>query len=80
MGSSEIWDKYHECCIGNGENFTRHSRVKLPISNTTIVVRIYPKFSLLSHMLFHVNTILADFCWCFHVHDVQTALLKHMSG
>ena len=18
MGSSEIWDKYHECCIGNG--------------------------------------------------------------
>ena len=25
-------------------------------------------------MLFHVNTILADFCWCFHV---QIALLKH---
>ena len=25
MGSSEIWDKYHKCCIGNGENFTRHS-------------------------------------------------------
>ena len=19
MGSSEIWDKYHECCIGNGD-------------------------------------------------------------
>ena len=19
MGSSEIWDKYHECCIGNGK-------------------------------------------------------------
>ena len=28
-------------------------------------------------MLFHVNTILADFCWCFHVRDVQIALLKH---
>ena len=27
-------------------------------------------------MLFHVNTILPDFCWCFHVHDVQIALLK----
>ena len=22
MGSSEIWDKYHKYCIGNGENFT----------------------------------------------------------
>ena len=21
MGSSEIWDKYHECCIGNGDKF-----------------------------------------------------------
>ena len=30
-------------------------------------------------MLFYVNTILAYFCWCFHVHDVQIALLKHMS-
>ena len=38
MGSSEIWDKYHECCIGNGTNFTRQSLVKLPISNTKKVV------------------------------------------
>ena len=30
-------------------------------------------------MLFHVNTILADVYWCFHVRDVQIALLKHMS-
>ena len=21
MGSSEIWDKYHKCCIGNGDKF-----------------------------------------------------------
>ena len=21
MGSSEIWDKYHQCCIGNGDKF-----------------------------------------------------------
>ena len=21
MGSSEIWDKYHDCCIGNGDKF-----------------------------------------------------------
>ena len=40
MGSSEIWDKYHECCFGNGTNFTRQSRVKLPISNVTRVVFI----------------------------------------
>ena len=26
MGSSEIWDKYHECCIGNGENFTKQAK------------------------------------------------------
>ena len=25
-------------------------------------------------MLFHVNTILADFYWCFHEHDIQIAL------
>ena len=30
-------------------------------------------------MLFHVNALLTDFCWCFHVRDVQIALLKHMS-
>ena len=30
-------------------------------------------------MLFHVNTILADFCWWFQVHDVQIVLLKHYS-
>ena len=46
MGSSEIWDKYHKCCIGNWENFMRHSRVKLPISNNN-KSGIYSKFSLL---------------------------------
>ena len=51
-------------------------RVKLLISNTTRVV--------LSHiftaipMLFHVNTILADFCGCFHVRDVQIVLLQNI--
>ena len=78
MGSSEIWDKYHECCIGNGTNFTRRSRVKLPISNTTLVVFI-PNFHCYTHAIPYVNTILTDFCWCFHVRDVQIALLKHMS-
>ena len=29
-----------------------------------------------AHNLF--NTILTDFCWCFHVRDVQLVLLKHM--
>ena len=30
-------------------------------------------------MLFHDNTILANFYWCFHVRDVQIALLKHVT-
>ena len=71
MGSSEIWDKYHECCIGNRENFmsTRHSRVKLPISSNN-KSGIYPKFSL----LYPCYSMLTDFCWCFHVHNVQIVL------
>ena len=52
MDNSDIWDKYHECCIENRTNFTR------PISNKMRVHRIYLKFSLLY--------VLADFCWCFH--------------
>ena len=68
MGSSEIWDKYHECCIGNGDkfhkemgiNFMRRSRVKFTISNTTRVVFI-PNFTA-THAIFPVNTIL------LHIH------------
>ena len=51
--------------------------MKLPISNTTGAVFI-PNFTVIP-MLYHVNTILTDFCWCFHVGDEQIALLKHMS-
>ena len=52
MGSSEIWDEYHECRIKNGKNFTRRSGMKLPITNTTGVVFIpnfhcYPCYSML---------------------------------
>ena len=50
MGSSEIWDKYHKCCIGNGKNFTRQSLVKLPISNTTRVVFV-PNFHCYTHAI-----------------------------
>ena len=50
MGSSEIWDKYHKCCIGNGENFTRRSPVKLPIFNATRVVFI-PNFPSYTHAI-----------------------------
>ena len=31
MGSSEIWDKYHECYIENG-NLTRRNQVTFPFS------------------------------------------------
>ena len=53
MGSSEIWDKYHSCCIGNGkfhlasprEIYPHFRLVKfIPISNTTRVVFI-PNFT-----------------------------------
>ena len=27
-------------------------------------------------MLFHVNTILTDFCWCFHVHECTNCVTK----
>ena len=45
MGSSEIWDKCHECCF------------EISIFNATRVVFI-PNF-IATHMLFPVNTILA---------------------
>ena len=53
MGSSEIWDKYHECCIGNGDKF--------PIQQEWYLSQI----SLLP-MLFPVNTILAAYAHAVH--------------
>ena len=41
---------YHVCCIGNGKDFMRQSRVKLPISNTTRVVFI-PNFHCCTHAI-----------------------------
>ena len=52
MGSSEIWDKYHSCCIGNG---------KFPIQHSWYLSQI----SLLP-MLFPVNTILAAYTHAVH--------------
>ena len=70
MGSREICDKYHECCIGNGKKFTRCSQVKLPISNTDNKSGIYSKFSL----LYPCYSILIPYLYV----NVQIALLKHM--
>ena len=44
MGSSEIWDKYHSCCIGNGNFYLASPREILPIFNATLVVCI-PDFT-----------------------------------
>ena len=46
MGSSEIWDKYHECCIGNGDKFheAKPSEIYHFQYNKS---GIYPKISLL---------------------------------
>ena len=52
MGSSEIWDKYHECCIGN---------LPFPIQQEWYLSQI----SLLP-MLFPVNTILAAYAHAVH--------------
>ena len=52
MGSSEIWDKYHECCIGN-----------LPFS---IQQEWYLSQISLLPMLFPVNTILAVYTHAVH--------------
>ena len=49
--------------------------MKLPISNAARVV-----FITAIPMLFFVNTILADFCWRFHVRNISTnCTKKHMS-
>ena len=52
MGSSEIWDKYHECCIGN---------LPFPTQQEWYLSQI----SLLP-MLFPVNTILAAYTHAVH--------------
>ena len=64
MGSSEIWDKYHECCIGNGDKFheAKPSEIYHFQYNKS---GIYPKISLLP-MLFPVNTILAAYTHAVH--------------
>ena len=56
MGSSEIWDKYHECCIGNGINFTRRSEITHFQYNKS---GIYPKFSL----LYPCYSMLISYSW-----------------
>ena len=54
MGSSEIWDKYHKCCIGNGDKF--HSAKLLPmllLVHITDATAIYPN---ITHSIsVHVN-------------------------
>ena len=52
MGSSEIWDKYHKCCIGNGDKF---HKVKFTIFNTTRVVFI-PNFTAITKQQNYLNT------------------------
>ena len=64
MGSSEIWDKYHECCIGNGDKSHEAKPSEITISNTTRVVFI-PNFTAIP-MLFPVNTILAAYMHAVH--------------
>ena len=63
MGSSEIWDKYHECCIGNGDKFheAKPSDLPFPIQQEWYLSQI----SLLP-MLFPVNTILAAYTHAVH--------------
>ena len=64
MGSSEIWDKYHECCIGNGDKFHEAKPSEISIFNATRVVFI-PNFIAIP-MLFPVNTILAAYTHAVH--------------
>ena len=43
MGSSEIWDKYHSCCIGNGKFHSASPREIYPHFQYS-TRDIYPKF------------------------------------
>ena len=40
MDSSEIWDKYHECCIENGYNFNATRVVFIP--NFSAILMLFP--------------------------------------
>ena len=78
MGSIEMYCKYHECCLGNGTDFMRQSRVKYPISNTQQEL-YYLKFSLLCpcyskpYSLTFIGVSTYPIC-CY----VQIVLLKHV--
>ena len=52
MGSSEIWDKYHSCCIGNSKFHLASPR---EIYHTTLMVFI-PNFTA-THSITSTNTI-----------------------
>ena len=65
MDSSEIWDKYHSVVL---EMEIIHEakpseinpfKIQQECSLSQIFTAIF--------MLFHVNTILADFCWCSYI-------------
>ena len=60
MGSSEIWDKYHECCIGN---------LPFPIQQEWYLSQI----SLLP-MLFPVNTVLAAYALHMRMPCISVAM------
>ena len=57
-----------------GQNSRRKANrsYPFPIQQKWYLSKIFTVIS----KLFHVNT---DFCWCFHVHNVQIALVKHLS-
>ena len=81
MGSSEIWDKYHECCIGNGDKFheaknTTSVVLEMGINfmrrsrvkftiSNTTLVVFIPNFTAIP-MLFPVDTILAAYTHAVH--------------
>ena len=55
MGSSEIWDKYHECCIGNGKfHEAKPSEIYPPREIYHFQYNksgIYPKFHCYTHAI-----------------------------
>ena len=80
MGRSEIWDKYHECCIGNGDKFheAKPSEIyhfKYNKSGIYPKFHCYPCYSQLIPYSLHICMLCISFAMYAICHYVLNMLL-----
>ena len=81
MGSSEIWDKYHECCIGNGDKFHEAKPSEIyhfQYNKSGIYPKFhcYPCYSQLIPYSLHMRILCISFAICTQFVTICT---KHAS-